>query len=531
MWRSMEEGSMSQQSTMTPRARAAGLIERLEATRAAMRSQLQVSFLLLAALAVLQLAGLLAFVDWLFVMPASVRIMGWGVIGILAGLLLVPVLFAFSRTKLGRQHAAVEVEARFPQLGQRVRTMLDYAEPDAEPTPAAPGLVDALAADTEERTRTLDFRILADRHVARRFGAVVLVFTALYAILLIVSSEARIAAQRLLLLPASYTELQVSPGDQAIKVGDELTVQATLTGRPVDKLELQHRPPGGDGWTTISLAPEQDSAKAQKLLGAFQTTLKDCRDDLEYRVVAGPVESPVYHLTILRPLVLKSVEATIEPPAYTRRPPAVVKEGDFKAIAGSRVQLRITLDREPSAARLILSAAGTPLPLAIDGNTLTGELAPVEKDLEYLIEAEASDGQRLENVPRFRIEVVPDRKPTVRILKPKEQIEVTPSTEVHMRIEASDDFGLSAVGIVYQIGSGPRQTLLLQHDPAQPTSLKAEAVLPLEEHELSLQDAITYFAFAEDNHPNSPQRTTTDLQFIDIRPYKRTYQLLDAGGS
>jgi hypothetical protein len=521
---------MAPQSTMTPRARAAGLIERLEATRAAMRSQLQVSFLLLAALAVLQLAGLLALLDWLFVMPASVRIMGWGVIGVLAGLLLLPVLFAFSKTKLGRRHAAVEVEARFPQLGQRVRTMLDYTEPDSEPTPAAPGLVDALDADTEEQTRTLDFRSLADRRVARRFGAVVLVYAALYAILLIVSSEAQIAAQRLLLLPASYTELQVSPGDQAIKVGDELTVQATLTGRPVEKLELQHRPTGGDGWTAISLAPEHDS-KAQKLLGTFQTTMKDCRDDLEYRVVAGPVESPVYHLTILRSLVLNSVEATVEPPAYTRRPPALVKEGNFKAIAGSRVRFRITLDREPSAARLALSPAGTPLPLAIDRNTLTGELASVEKDLEYQIDAEARDGQRLENVPRFRIEVVPDRKPTVRILKPKEQIEVTPSTEVHMRIEASDDFGLSAVGIVYQIGSGPRQTLLLQRDPTQPTSLKTEAILPLEEHELGLQDAITYFAFAEDNHPNSPQRTTTDLQFIDIRPYKRTYQLLDTGGS
>jgi hypothetical protein len=522
---------MAPQSTMTPRARAACLIERLEATRAAIRSRMQVSFLLLAGLAVLQLAGLLAFLDWLVVMPASVRVMGWGVIGILAGLLLLPVLFAFSKPKLGRRHAAAEVEARFPQLGQRVRTMLDYAEPDAEPTPAAPGLVDALAADTEEQTRPLDFRSLADWRVARRFGAAVFVFAALYVILLIVSSEARIAAQRLLLLPATYTTLEVSPGDQTVKFGDELTVQATLSGRPVEKVELQHRPPGGDGWTAISLAPEQDSGKTQKLLGTFQTTLKDCRDDLEYRVVAGPVESPVYRLTILRPLVLKNVEATVEPPAYTRRPPAVVKDGNFKAIAGSHARFRIALDRQPSAARLILSPAGTLLPLVVDGNTLTGELASVEKDLEYQIDAEANDGQRLENVPRFRIEIVPDRKPTVRILKPKEQIEVTPSTEVHMRIEASDDFGLSAVGIVYQVGSGPRQTLLLQRDPAQPTSLKAEAVLPLEEHELSLQDAIIYFAFAEDNNPNSPQRSTTDLQFIDIRPYKRTYQLLDTGGS
>ena len=42
---------------------------------------------------------------------------------------------------------------------------------------------------------------------------------------------------------------------------------------------------------------------------------------------------------------------------------------------------------------------------------------------------------------------------------------------------------------------------------------------------------MTYYAFAEDNRPDRPQRTTTDLQFIDIRPYKRSYQLLETGGS
>jgi hypothetical protein len=100
-----------------------------------------------------------------------------------------------------------------------------------------------------------------------------------------------------------------------------------------------------------------------------------------------------------------------------------------------------------------------------------------------------------------------------------------------MRIEAADDFGLSKVGIVYQIGNGSQKTLFLQQDPKQPTMLRAEAVLPLEDHEVNFQDGVTYYAFAEDNLPDRPQRATTELQFIDIRPYKRAYQLLEQGGS
>src|SRR5262249_4057293 len=154
----------------------------------------------------------------------------------------------------------------------------------------------------------------------------------------------------------------------------------TLAGRPVSGAELLYRPAGSaEDWTSISLVPpDLEPAGPPKLLGTLETTLKDCRDDLEYRVVAGPVESPVYRLTVLHPLVLKGVEAEIRPPAYTRRPPSVVKEGNFNVIAGSRVRFLITLDRAPSTA--VLSADGKPLPLEIDGNVVTGEMASVEKD-------------------------------------------------------------------------------------------------------------------------------------------------------
>jgi len=497
-----------------------------------MRAHFQATCLLFSALAVVQMLGLLAFLDWLLVLSEPARLGSLLVIGLLTCALLSPLLMAMGRTAFVRRDAAAEVEARFPQLGQRVRTLLDYAEPEAEPMPAAPGLVNALAADTEERTRLLDFRGLVNWRELRPHAALLLGFVALIVVLLVVSSEARIAAQRLFLVNVGYTRLEVGPGDQTLKAGSDLTVQATLTGRPVNGAELLYRPAGSaEDWTSISLVPpDLEPAGPPKLLGTLETTLKDCRDDLEYRVVAGPVESPVYRLTVLHPLVLKGVEAEIRPPAYTRRSPSVVKEGNFKVIAGSHVRFLIALDRAPSTA--VLSSGGKPpLPLEVDGNVVTGELASVEKDLEYEIRAEAADGMRLEDVPHFRIEVVPDRKPTVRFLKPKEQIEVTPTTEVHMRVEAADDFGLSAVGIVYQVGSGPKQTLLLRRDPAQPTTLKAEAVLSLEEHEVSPRDAVTYYAFAEDNHPDPPQRTTTELQFIDIRPYKREYQMLETGGS
>ncbi|MBC7854233.1 MAG: hypothetical protein IAF94_12430 [Pirellulaceae bacterium] len=62
------------------------------------------------------------------------------------------------------------------------------------------------------------------------------------------------------------------------------------------------------------------------------------------------------------------------------------------------------------------------------------------------------------------------------------------------------------------------------------TRASLEKVLPLEHFELAQTDSVMYYAFAEDNKPELAQRTQTDLRFIDIRPFKRTYRILDANG-
>ncbi|HJT76882.1 MAG TPA: DUF4175 family protein [Gemmataceae bacterium] len=506
------------------------LLERLEDTRQEMHAFRRARCLLRVGLVVLVLAGLLAAADWLFVLNTALRGLGLVVLAGVALYLLARGLFAPGR-HFGRQDAAAEVESAFPQLGQRIRTTLEYADPTPRTAPATPGLVRALAADTGQRTRGLDFRGLVPWRSLRWLGVGLAGLAVVFLVLLARYGELRTAALRLFLLPAHYTQLQVKPGDQAIKVGSDLAVETTLSGRPVRNADLLYRPTGSaDDWTKVSLAPP-DAAPSQKLSGTLQTSLKNCQNDVEYRVVAGPVESPTYHVTILRPLVLKQVEATVEAPAYTRRPVTTVKEGNFKVIAGSRVRFQFTLDREPRAARLVfLGSDHKPLDLHVGGKQLTGELTAVAKDVDYEIAAEAADGMRLDPA-RFRIGVQPDRKPTVRFTRPQDQIEVTPSTEVHMKVEAADDFGLSAVGVVFQVGSGPKQTLFLRRDPDQPTTFKAEVVLPLEDQQVGFQDGVTYYAYAEDNHPDKAQRGTTELQFIDIRPYKRDYQMLETGGS
>ncbi len=100
------------------------------------------------------------------------------------------------------------------------------------------------------------------------------------------------------------------------------------------------------------------------------------------------------------------------------------------------------------------------------------------------------------------------------------------------RVRVGDDFGLTRAGIVFRFNDGEEKTLLLKEFAAGPgkrpqTVATIEETLLMETLAASPQDSVTYFAFAEDNFPDAPRRTETDLRYIDIRPFKREYQLAD----
>jgi hypothetical protein len=512
------------------------LIARVEQTRRDCRRFLLMHAGLWTLLAVLSVAGLLATADYWWVLSPTVRLTGWALAGVAFAAGLVRRSLLIRRTAADRRETAVEIETAYPALGQRVCTTLEYAAPTSTTMPAWPAMVRALTLDTEERTYRLDFTHVVPWRRLRWPAWMTGVLATIFLVAVAVSPAARIAALRLFLLPFHYTQIAVEPGDTSVKVGTDVTIRAILSGRPVTKLELHWRNAvSDDEWTTVSLGP--DDSQGASLIGTFEKPIKNCQENLDYRVTADSVESETYRLTIIHPLILRKISATIEPPAYTRKKPTKVAEGDFEAIEGSAVRFRFELDRPPQSAMLQLTSRDKsapakplpPVPLRVDGKALTGALANVTRDLEYQIDAESSEGMRLEP-RRFCISVKPDAKPTIHFIKPEVVIEALPTSEVTMQVEANDDFGLTKLGIVYQIGDGPKRTLRLEKSPQQPVSLTTLAKLYLEEHTLSHKDALVYYAFAEDNYPSGPHRVESELQFIDIRAYKREFEVGQAKG-
>jgi hypothetical protein len=159
-----------------------------------------------------------------------------------------------------------------------------------------------------------------------------------------------------------------------------------------------------------------------------------------------------------------------------------------------------------------------------------GSLVDLRKSATWQITARAADGMILEP-QRLSIRVQLDRPPEIKFIEPPEELVVTATTEVPMLIEAGDDIGLHKAGIMVQINDGEMHTLLEQDAAGSTEPVSLSQVLLLEDYGLSHKDAVTYYAFAEDNYFGQPRRTTSELRYIDIRPFQTSFQIVEGGGS
>ncbi|HKI17294.1 MAG TPA: DUF4175 family protein, partial [Isosphaeraceae bacterium] len=352
------------------------------------------------------------------------------------------------------------------------------------------------------------------------------------------SPEWRIALERALLSRRPYTTLSVAPGNLTVEQGDSVAIVVELQGRLKRDVVLYTRPEGRPNatWKTAALdAPDRGPASKR------EAKLEKVEGPLDYRVTAGSASSPTYRIGAQYPLALKSFEVALQPPVYTGVKPSTVKGGDLRVIEGTDATFQITFDSPPAEASLVVTdpsvrsrkdkAAPAPqvIPLKSSGTTYTA-LLNLTKGLVYQIEARTPDGRAMPK-NRYKIEVLEDRAPRVSFEQPDEALEVHPIAEVLNRIRVGDDFGLTKAGIVFQFNNGDEQTLIVQDFTAEPAKTRTTAALQemllLEKLAASPTDSITYYAFAEDNYPAGAKRTETDLRYLDIRPFKREYKLIE----
>jgi hypothetical protein len=209
------------------------------------------------------------------------------------------------------------------------------------------------------------------------------------------------------------------------------------------------------------------------------------------------------------------LELTYRYPAYTGLAPRTVNGtgGEVTAPKGTEILLKTRADREVDRADLIVNGQTQPLQVS-GGRELTGRFV-LDKAGTYHFAFLSSRGRVLAEGPDAPINLQADAPPQVRLLLPAEELEVDKGQKVTLKFDASDDYGLSSLALVFRPPRGQEKRVALPHDEGR----RASGTYVWDVGDLSLQpgDRVSYFIEAQDNDAvDGPQKGVSRTQVLKL---------------
>ncbi len=450
----------------------------------------------------------------------------------LLGLFLRFVYRPLSR-RVADEQVARYMEEHDPSLKEAISSAVEMGRPIEGEEDArrflSPALIRKLVQQTVERCERIDYGHAIETDALKRSSAVLVGVAVAGMIAMLVSPAFVRYGASLLLNPlrsaqaASPYAIEVQPGTVDVARGADQLVTAALSGFDSDEIEIATRAEGEDGavgeWKRWPMTYDETE-------GRHAFMMFDLESSTEYFVEANGVRSEVFKIGVSDLPYVRQIDLEYLFPEYTGLSPQTVEDGgDVAALRGTKVKVLVhPTVQVPGGALRIEGAEPISLEPA-EGGSLTAMLS-VETDGFYRIELQGFDGTSRPASPDYAIEVLSDQPPSVSITKPGRDSKVSPIEEVFAEVKAEDDYGLSKVELVYSVNGTEEKTVSLYRG-GKKKDMVAGHTFFLEDFNLEPGDFVSYFARATD--VGGSRIATTDIYFIEARPFDRRYSQAEGG--
>ena len=509
------------------------ILKRLSATRKCQHSvELRGGTLSFCTIVILTLVAA-SLLELAFRLDSSARTVLFFVIAGFIGLLLLwyvgrPVLKALGVLRSADDfELAKTVGASFPQIHDRLLNLLQlHQEIVAGKSLYSPELVDASFQDLTHNIRDLDFTASIDGSPVQRstklfavilFGAVLLVFTSpgqfVDALFRITHFNTEFVA------PAEFA-FEVTPGNSEVIKGQTVpiavhvqTVHLLPEATHRHALELFWRLEGTQSFDHAELRPDS--------VGVYRSTFQNIRGSTEYYATISNAGSQRYKLTVVDRPVFRSFQVRLEYPSYTKLPPKAQDEfvGDVTALTGTKITLSGVASKELRGGTVVFGK-GKPIFLALNNQKFSASFR-LETETDYHIQV--NDTEDLVNADpiRYQLRIIPDESPTVALLQPGRNIDLTGDFFFRLLIQAKDDFGISALRIGYRMVHSRYEQpwesfrfLSIALPAGNPTELELPYTWDLTPLHLVPEDVVEYFAEVFDNDAVRGPKTGKSQTFL-----------------
>ncbi|MFN7914932.1 MAG: DUF4175 family protein [Vicinamibacterales bacterium] len=410
------------------------------------------------------------------------------------------------------------IEERSPSLDERLVSAVDVVR--ARGADERPALAAAMVADAAKASAGVDpAAIVPGEALRRRALRAAVACGVLLATLVVSRHAARQAydAASLLLFPSRVT-LEVTPGNARVQAGRALTVTARLVGNtaPVDAQVLQ-APVGSDEW--------QPTPMTSAGPGAFQLELPSLTSSFRYKVAAGALTSASYDVAVVTPPRVARIDVEYTyPPSLGLAPRVEEDGGDIYGPQGTSVTVKVHTSAPAATGRMVLGGEAA-LPLRVESPTVLSASLQIAGNGSYRVALANADGMTTDGDTEYFIRILDDRPPEVHVVRPASDRRVTRLEEVEIAAEAQDDFGISALELVYAVRGGAEKVVPLGIPPRS-TSVNGHYVMYLEDIDVTPGDFISYYVRARDlPRGKAASESRSDIFFLEVKPFEEEFTL------
>ena len=465
-----------------------------------------------SALALGLAAGLMSVLLWILLEALFFLSPPWRTgLGILALLATGGVLaFALKRhlpVLLSQHRFALFVERRCPPLQQRLISALELS--DTDPSLHSPALLAAASERAAALLRAANPAQILDRRplyaYLRLLGsatAVVLLCGALF------GNDLAQAAHRCAHPLTAYerpprTLITVRPGNLEIIKGDDATLQVHFAGDKPRRARIVRR--------ASAEAPYQIEELVVDRADSVTYTFPQVQQSFHYAIAVGDDRSPEYEVHVIDPPAVKRLRLHYQYPAYSQLPDRIEEEsGDIQGLPGTRVALEVTANKPLSKAALVLDDT---LSLAAQLDGATARIAlQIERTGAYHIDLVDRKGATNRDPIRYAIQVREDQKPVVAITDPGRDSDLPEALKVLLKAEASDDFSVEEIALVYRVNNSPEQRRALPINPQR--EVLVSHIWDLSAANLLPEDRIYYHLEALDNNQVAGPQKGQSRQYV-----------------
>jgi len=437
------------------------------------KAALEDGFLLLLGV-LLVLLPVQMLVDFLLDLPRGVRLFLLLADAAIIGWLFWRRIFRVFAHPLKEDVAALQMEKKWPFLQGRVIASVQLARSHPLLVRGSETMVRALLLQTASQVSRLDVReIVSTAPVLRRLKKVGLIALGVAIAGFFSWPKPVPLLQRVFLsnVPVPHKTIVTDlTGANVVIMSDDLTLTARADGIVPSYGRLTIQSGNRTQEFTVRSAPDN--------VHLFHQPMRSITESFTYEIRLGDGTTGKRRIEVMPRPSLTDIKFYVTPPAYTKKPSGERNSGELAALPGSEIRVEATINQDIAGGELSLVGTDGTTPMKVNGRRLSGAFKVPAKDLSgFSIGLQLQSGAKSKIATVFKVPILPDKPPVLKILQPTEVSDYAIANDViPLRIRATDDYGVEKITLHYRqtkpVETEPRQIVFDLKSPKDRTRLE-----------------------------------------------------------